>query len=377
TAKRLYSQRTSGIEVQPPAPAAPAASIMVGDGESDINIADAGLEAAPHTIVNKVLEKALFEIDPYSGQSRAKFHIEKVRGRTVYIIEGKEIKNMYDLALFAMDAKDEQDLLEKLLAAGVKEITIEDVKKLKKQHGHAGIGHNQVFVLEGAIKNAKEQDGLILHEIVELDLWQIKAFELIGEKRSWLELSPVDVYMQATDVSKQNKNARIALRKWMVDNPEEAKKLAQEFHQIANKQVKFIQRANALVEERFADVAVTVGLTMGFSMDDIKDILRHTKLKLLNGSIQASAGWSGKVTLTFCDSLKDPAQAAEFFKVMAAEWGHRPHQHILNRAGTAGVHEAFDRISTLTLGVLLGRLNANDISQLAIDAFIGETFIEF
>lgn len=110
--------------------------------QADLNIADIGLEAGPHSEVNSVLERAFNE-----GRAEDMGIIDGVR---VYKIKG------------------------------VGEYLVGD------QRGHAGLARNQIYIAEDSFGD----QFLKQHEIEELKLWQRKALEigLLGPETKWGQL---------------------------------------------------------------------------------------------------------------------------------------------------------------------------------------------
>ncbi|MCK5451149.1 MAG: hypothetical protein KAI70_05240 [Candidatus Omnitrophica bacterium] len=143
--------------------------------ERDVNIADIGLDAVEHRVVNEVVRKAAIE-----GRLEDR---GEVNGKRIIVIKGIDF----------------------LVA---------------NQRGHAGVERNVVYIAEGAFN-----DTLVLHEAIELQKWQEKALELAG----------VDVITDWNSLTnRQRREYKQLLRQWIRDNIFEARKLEERYHKEAN-----------------------------------------------------------------------------------------------------------------------------------------------
>ena len=192
----------------------PGAGDIRGDAGTDINIADIGVNGAPHDLVNKIIGRAM---------GAGYFETKEIMGRNVRVMGGEETRNLLDLAAHFF-TEDE-----------LSGISIRDVKLLSRQHGHAGIERDQAYVVGGAHLDVGEEDldGLIRHELIELSLWQVKALELVGKERwsVWADLS-----------EEERRYAKNMLRDWIRTNPD-AENTAARFHSLANLQSNFVSMA--------------------------------------------------------------------------------------------------------------------------------------
>ncbi len=199
----------------------------------DINIADIGLKAANHRVLNTIVDLAYVK-------NLGKKYDENIEGQRVDILGDESIKNMYDLALKVYGVNDENSLFKKFNKdnkANNLEITKEDIKYLKEQYGYAGIRRNAIYVVGGAYN-----DALILHEAIELKLWQEKALELAGMDKD------KDINWNELNLEKRSE-LRDILRKWISEHIEDARQLEKQYHQQAN------AKAKAKVDEQKEIVA--------------------------------------------------------------------------------------------------------------------------
>ena len=341
-----------------------------GEG-GDINLADAGMDAPRHDLVNLVLDILLKGGLPEGYETGAD---ALVLGRRVFLLGDDSVENMFDLAVKAFEApadNAEEAIFFKARQRGIQGLTYDDIEKLKGQHGHAGILGDRVFVVRGAgRKSGRSLEDLVMHEIAELDLWQEEALGHVhlGMGRvAWKELS-----------AELREEARDALREWMRKNPEEARRKADEMHVLADRRVAQMKEdGDRIAREMFEDVMVAVGLAMGLKEARLQHIARRTGLGLLKGDEQTGTKWMGGVVDIAVPSTPQlEVSRARCFNHMAAEVGHCLHFGFDFKA-RHGIDEAFDWMGQLIVACLRGKLSSKELRRLAHDAFIGRKFIEF
>ncbi|MCB1196301.1 hypothetical protein KDK77_08960, partial [bacterium] len=158
------------------------------------NIADIGLQASPHVVVNQRIRQAFSSEDGYEYKG-------VVHGKKVYVLKGLD--------------------------------TIDG-----RQRGHAGLALNSIYIAENAYS-----EELVMHEIAELNLWQKKALALYNDdsdnvrsgriidiNKTWDEDMPNSLTQQ------EREQIRDFLRnKWIPENLDVAIQRAREFHDEANR----------------------------------------------------------------------------------------------------------------------------------------------